>query len=798
MLIGSALSACCCGTRRSRIAELEERLAAAEAEKQVLQKKAEVAEKKAEDAVQTTADVFRSHALFRLLNCDRDVASSALDGADDSSGTYRGCVRLPWTDDLDRDWASAAQATPAADVAADALSGKGYFEDCFAEAPEFVRQGRTLAEVMGTAHFALTAAWSAVCKSVLDLGICKPIANLLRQAAWAGDKKLEPDYTSASPACGDAVNAIRSGLPIEVKGNIPMPKGIDHAAAAAKAAASRELPVGSRVALPHTHLKQREKAFAQVVSYLAHGAWELLWRQLALPFYRSFGVAVCGAHLRVIALTVEGHPRFVRAENLTPTGELVKPAAHRDGASAGAGVARSAGTGARAGAGDIGAPASAEAYESTAGGRVVISATPWLPFLPCHTDPRYATLSASAAGAASGRAGAGAASPSPRATRSRASVRREDPPPGLVWLARIIMSDPDKLCPVISSYSKIKPLLPADIRDLAGPLAPLGSGSSGLVFRTTLRSSASGSAGVALAPGLGNDVIAVKIPMSATGSSSTAKEVAALKQIHSPPWPDTWAASAAALALALDARLSGASTSTAAGAGAGASSHSGAGDASLRLSWPQHVAHLRSSSPQAIALGPVGVTLLKQLQSCGCAEDRVAMMLTFLPHIVRALVHCHARGVQHRDLRAANVIVVPVEGTASATGPPTTSEHAVLIDFGEASRESAPAPGTASDAYAKFGAFDVASLIVLCADIAKPEWDGYGDRDKSTPIPHGDVRALHKSSVAALADSLTVAEVYRSLMAALGLASPSSGGSAAAPSPSRRTTRASAAGAGFG
>lgn len=99
--------------------------------------------------------------------------------------------------------------------------------------------------------------------------------------------------------------------------------------------------------------------------------------------------------------------------------------------------------------------------------------------------------------------------------------------------------------------------------------------------------------------------------------------------------------------------------------------------ASLRLTWPQHVVALVTEDRAALVTEPVGTSLLSELQRLPSAAARIELMRLLLPDMVKALVHCHARGIEHNDVRAANFIIVADEMSGR--------HRAVLIDFGMSS-----------------------------------------------------------------------------------------------------------------
>lgn len=553
-----------------------------------------------------------------------------------------------------------AAKTLAQEVAA-FLARSGYVLWRYQAAVEFVTQNpAAAADLPGTVHHA--------CAAVLEALHARLSASqaaqwrIQRRCKWQGESRKHPGVTLVPAHQAGEHFTTWTGVRFEEKGSRRWPKleaARKQAAAISRANRQSKLLEVSEADM----LAQRAAAIDQVVEYLAHAASCAHGANLALPFHRSCGAAICGAYVCLIVLTVQGSDDEVAAVGRRRTGP--------DDAA------------------------------------VVVSITDWMPYLPAE-ESDFTT------------------------------------PEGLVLLANVMLSHPSTLC-YDNSFAALMPkLLPQNFVSAGAPITILGRGRYGFVLRAS-----AGKFGQ----------VAVKVPMPANaegrgpanpsraGATEVQTEAAIMRMLEAPPL--SCSANLASLASNLLRDVTDGAT-----AGQVASGSRPAA-APSSYSWPNCVAKLVCESERAIVLAPVGTCLRDRLQQeeFADASNRLAYLQQLLPGMLRALVHCHARGVLHKDVRTANFILVADEsdhhdgapdagaldacigagaGVGAATvqksrggaGPATATrvtalhrrERVVLIDFGLATATAASDDRLSSAGLAEqrnFGAPDIAQLVHL-------------------------------------------------------------------------------------
>lgn len=229
-----------------------------------------------------------------------------------SYAEYKDVVVSRWTDDVDEVFNTL---TPAqrrvAETATFDLAQAGIFHERYRGVPQCVPV--IGAEVPGSAQHLFSTALDRLQRALLAQGQALRWRSLSQVRLHVAQS---PDYSLAALWQALPVGAAYADLVAEVKGAVPLPKGKKAAAAAAAC-----LLPGSTIDEPHpAESRQRRDAIEQMVRRLAQGALSVVQGDLALPFYRAYGVAVCGAELCVVAVTVEGTAEEVKAARFMPTG----------------------------------------------------------------------------------------------------------------------------------------------------------------------------------------------------------------------------------------------------------------------------------------------------------------------------------------------------------------------------------------------------------------------------------------------------------------------------------------------
>lgn len=557
----------------------------------------------------------------------------------------------------------AATVVNLAEQATTALASAEHFEWRYACAPEYVPQNAN--PTQGTLHHVFGIVLDTLIDSLPRTS--KDTWRLRRQAKWGGESKKAPDFALVPSFIAALLFATWTGLCIEVKGNIPQPESADAAVSAARI----------RQATVHAELKldlsrkgaQRAAAIDQTVAYLAHGAKSLHVAGLVLPFYRAFGLAVCGTDVCLVVLTVEGDDAVLEATGRKRTG----------------------------------------GKSDTLGSRVVICIGRWLPYLP-----------------------SGPSAPAPD---------------GLQLLVRILLSPPASLCCINSLTYHAARFLPPTATLTPAPVTVLGTGGYGIIlgasvqFAPTSPSWSLGRRGV-------TSTVAIKVPiaslaMAAAAGGATASEVAAAhgRSADAASTMKTVAAEAANMR-----RLTGDALEFGPELSFLASSMLRTlvpDEHATRTSWPDSVAQLLFESPTALVIAPVGTSLRDELMQpeFSTPAARVSFLRQLLPDMLRALIHCHARGIKHGDVRLQNFVLVPDDPTppssAVAVGTGGSSalgveqveaamrahKRVVLIDFGLSTVSSSEQLARQSVAKRRaFGSEDVAQLIGLFRCAAADDW----------------------------------------------------------------------------
>lgn len=342
------------------------------------------------------------------------------------------------------------------------------------------------------------------------------------------------------------------------------------------------------------------------------------------------------------------------------------------------------------------------------------------------------------------------------------SSAADDKPEGLLLLARIVLVPAASLCSVNSLATNLARVLPCNLTlDSSSAVLLLGSGGYGAVFFASvaerLPSSTTGS--------LVRRDVAIKVPLHTLSekhprgqAAAVHKEAAVMARLRQPDLPRSRELAAPALSV-LSELLHDSEPAA----------------AYFECTWPGSVATLVGNSDCALVLAPVGKPLQARLMEFTGAAARTAYLWQLLPCMLRALVHCHARGVEHNDVRLQNFIVVSDNAGAAAVNPSrhaaggrsaaahaagstadrdrrscspdvpwiganastgSASERAVLIDFGTASHiadDSAAAAAAQKD----FGAADVAALVRLFRLAARADWPFVSD-DAEAEAPSSD------------------------------------------------------------
>lgn len=282
---------------------------------------------------------------------------------------------------------------------------------------------------------------------------------------------------------------------------------------AAAGAPSRVIPAATKEHCPESH---RVRTFSRAVSRLSHAALCMLKAGLALPFYRVYGVAVCGAHLNGIAVTVEGRAAEVAAAGRVPTGAGAKVSAAAGFAPAAADATHGFEAGKAAAEVDSEVEADSEAgveakveaeaelpHDLSGGARVCISSTGWMPYLP------YLPSSGAAAGRRGSRAAdssslpvssAGASCATASSAGASDSSTPPTPPQGLVFLLRCLQTDPRAVFLLAPQHQeRLESMLPPSLAGRVGFLGPLNCFALRAMVLPSGSSSGSVSADLALA-----------------------------------------------------------------------------------------------------------------------------------------------------------------------------------------------------------------------------------------------------------------------------------------------------------
>lgn len=557
----------------------------------------------------------------------------------------------------------AATVVNLAEQATTALASAEHYEWRYASAPEYVTQNAD--PTQGT----LRHVFGIVLDTLIDSlpRTSKDTWRLRRQAKWSGESKKAPDFALVPSCIAALLFATWTGLCIEVKGNIPQPESAD---AAVSAARIRQATVPAELKLDLSRQgAQRAAAIDQTVAYLAQGAKSLHVAGLVLPFYRAFGLAVCGTDVCLVVLTVEGDDAMLAAAGRKRTG----------------------------------------GRSDTSGSRVVICIGRWLAYLP--------------------------------------SGPSEPAPDGLQLLVRILLSPPASLCCINSLTYHAARFLPPTATLTPAPVTVLGTGGYGIIlgasvhFAPTSSSWSLGRRGV-------TSTVAIKVPiasvaMAAAAGGATASEVAAAhgRSADAASTMKTVAAEAANMR-----RLTGDALEFGPELSFLASSMLRTlvpDEHATRTSWPDSVAQLLFESPTALVIAPVGTSLRDELTQpeFSTPAARVSFLRQLLPDMLRALIHCHARGILHNDVRLQNVILVSpgptpqpsrlATGSAGGSHAPGTAavranRRVVLIDFGLSTVSSNQQLSRQSVARRRaFGSADVAQLIGLFRCAAAHDWVHY-------------------------------------------------------------------------
>lgn len=354
------------------------------------------------------------------------------------------------------------------------------------------------------------------------------------------------------------------------------------------------------------------------------------------------------------------------------------------------------------------------------------------------------------------------------------------------------MTGPSALCPVISCAAMCLALLPRALQGHVSALAPLGMGGYNIVLQGHLQaatgSSASGAGSMSMLVKPGP--VAIKIPFAQNEAATAAveKEAGLMRKIAADPVETSQASRNTQLSAAVLGWVESAMVTGSAGALAtvAESRHRETTPSLGQFSFWDHVPELVDSSASSLVVRPVGQSLHERLTRCGSTAARVALLQMALPGILRALVHCHARGVEHQDVRAANIILVPglTADAGDASGSDQEAERAVLIDFGLARVR----PGADST---MFGARDVVGLVLLCQQARHEEWTGHHARLAAVSAEQTSPATLAAADIADIAKELDATKAISLLDQALALA-PGDGDS----SPADAAAAAGAAAAG--
>lgn len=575
--------------------------------------------------------------------------------------------------------AASSDAAELARAAASALASGGHFAWRYESAVDSVPRAEAACDVPGTVQHASGAAIAAI------------IGRLPGTHSWQLRRRFngtcsggkQPDFALLPGFLAGLLAAAWTGICVNATSNVDCSDSRDRAAAMAKRTAALRQPPAA-AASPPCKQSQRGKAIDTTAAHLAEAASFLHDTGLALPFYRAIGIAVCGSDLSVVTLTVERdgkHHHHGHHHDASKSQDAAEPedtvtwmaCMHEYFTAAEAKAEQAAGAG---------------ALPPGDGARVRFSHSEWLPYLP--------------------------------------STAADDAPKGLLLLARILLAPaPAALCNTNALAANLPRVLPSSLTLApSAPVVPLGGGAYGVVYRAAVVQRPRPSAGTAsaaqadaqpgglrrLAAGLpsaaasaasagpphGAVIAAVKVPMDAVAEEQLAacavdgkrsrdaghdaltptvrKEVAVMQRLDGAAL-----ACGPVLATVASTLLNELQPPLAAAA------------ASL-WSWPDSVVRLLGCSSTALVLAPVGVSLYDRLLKLETPAARSAYLRQLLPGMLQALAHCHARGVEHNDVRSMNFIVVDSgEGSCTERLDSESAKPSRVAGFGTATGAGAGA-----------------------------------------------------------------------------------------------------------